>query len=56
MPKDETLSQQKDSGDELIEKLRAKPYSKLCREAADMIEALLREKAAREGRPNRETD
>jgi len=38
---------------QLIAKLREKPYSRPCREAAERLEELLREKAAREGRPDR---
>lgn len=37
---------------QLIAKLREKPYSRVCREAAERLEELLREKAAREGRPD----
>lgn len=44
---------QKLTDKQLIAKLREKPYSRACREAAERLEELLREKAAREGRPDR---
>ncbi|WP_299311871.1 hypothetical protein [uncultured Halomonas sp.] len=37
---------------QIIARLREKPYSRVCREAADRLEELILEKAAREGRPS----